>query len=242
MSIGERLMSFLVSAPETKTQASLGGRLLAFSESLGVSRYACLYLRRDGAGLKIHRAISNVPEDWQQTYLERGYHVSDPVFQGAMQSSACGYWTELASGVSATPRASEVMRFAGEIQMLDGFTSLVRTDSEATAIVMVSGRKLQTTPEARVALKSALHVFANEGQRMTAVPGLSGKQDAGVRLTPAQMRVLLLKAEGHTNASVARRLRRDTKTIETHISEILRRLDARNMNDAIRIAFRLQIL
>jgi DNA-binding CsgD family transcriptional regulator len=242
MSVDERLMSFLVSAPETKTQASLGGRLLAFAEPLGVSRYACLYLRKEGASLRIHRAISNVPRDWQQTYLERGYHVSDPVFRGAMGSSACGYWSELAADIPSTAKGSEVMRFAGAIQMNEGFTRLVRLDAGGMAIMMVSGRKVDTNSQARAALKSALHAFANEGFRMTAVPGLSGAEEGVIRLTPAQMRVLVLKAEGHTNAAAARRLQCDTKTIESHVSEIIRRLGARNMNDAVRIASLLKLL
>jgi LuxR family transcriptional activator of conjugal transfer of Ti plasmids len=242
MSIGEDLMRFLVSAPETKTQAALGARLLAFAAPLGVTRYGCLYLRRDISGLRIHRAISNVPRDWQQTYIERGYHAADPVFQGAMRTASCGYWSELSGAAPRNARASEVMRFAGEIQMKEGFTRLVQLDEGGTAIMMASGVRMRTGPEARAALKTALNVFANEGLRMTGAAGLSGEVEGQVKLTPAQLRVLILKAKGRTNAAVAAELKRNTKTVETHASEIIRRLGASNMNEAIRLAYRLKLL
>ena len=44
------------------------------------------------------------------------------------------------------------------------------------------------------------------------------------------------EVEGLSNKQVAQNLGRHEKTVECHVTEILRRLDARNMIDAIRIA------
>ncbi len=56
------------------------------------------------------------------------------------------------------------------------------------------------------------------------------------------VKVLLLRAEGHSNKLVAQQLGRNEKTVECHATEILSRLDARNMIDAIRIATKLKLI
>ena len=48
--------------------------------------------------------------------------------------------------------------------------------------------------------------------------------------------------EGLSNRQVAQTMGRHEKTVECHVTEILRRLEARNMIDAIRIATRLKLI
>jgi DNA-binding NarL/FixJ family response regulator len=45
-----------------------------------------------------------------------------------------------------------------------------------------------------------------------------------------------MRAEGLSNKDIAVMMSRKEKTVECHVTEILRRLEARNMIDAIRIA------
>ena len=51
-----------------------------------------------------------------------------------------------------------------------------------------------------------------------------------------------MRAEGLSNVEVAARTGTVAKTVESHVTQILRRLKARNMIDAIRIAKDLRIL
>ena len=81
--------------------------------------------------------------------------------------------------------------------------------------------------------------FANEGARMLKMSdeGILA-EDQGPRrdLSRTQLKVLLMRSEGLSNKQVAQALGRHEKTVECHVTEILRRLEARNMIDAIRIA------
>jgi DNA-binding NarL/FixJ family response regulator len=64
-----------------------------------------------------------------------------------------------------------------------------------------------------------------------------GETPAGeTLLSRTQLRVLLMRAEGLSNRDIANQMARKEKTVECHVTEILRRLEARNMIDAIRIA------
>jgi len=56
------------------------------------------------------------------------------------------------------------------------------------------------------------------------------------RLTPRQLEILLLLAEGLRNAEIAERLSTTPKTVEHHITAILAKLGARSRSEAARIA------
>ena len=51
-----------------------------------------------------------------------------------------------------------------------------------------------------------------------------------------------MRSEGLSNKQVAQAMGRHEKTVECHVTEILRRLDARNMIDAIRIATKMKLI
>ena len=77
----------------------LGGGLLSVLETIGASRFACLYLRRENGQTVIDQSISNLPAAWLKLYLERGYDATDPVFQGVVRGGTYGYWDELTRGL-----------------------------------------------------------------------------------------------------------------------------------------------
>lgn len=245
MMLAERVLAFAAQAPELQTRKALGASLMTLIESIGASRYACLYLRREGGSLVIDKAISNLPRLWQELYLERGYDAADPVFQGVVRGGTYGYWNELTSSVVMTKAGREVMSVAREFDMHDGFTKRVMLDGGGTAVMMVAGIELVRHPRARAVLRMAFDVFANEGARMLKMSseGVTEEEDSSIQeLSKTQLKVLLMRSEGLSNKQVAQAMGRHEKTVECHVTEILRRLDARNMIDAIRIATKLKLI
>lgn len=237
--LAERVLAFAAQAPELQTRKALGSSLMTLIESVGATRYACIYLRRENGALAIDRSISNLPRLWNELYLERGYDATDPIFQGVVRGGAYGYWNELTSSMVLSKQNKEVMGTAREFDMRDGFTKRVTLDTGGSAVMMVAGLELTRSAHARAALRMAFDVFANEGARMLkmASDDASG-EDAQPRqnLSRTQLKVLLMRSEGLSNKQVALALGRHEKTVECHVTEILRRLEARNMIDAIRIA------
>ena len=61
-------------------------------------------------------------------------------------------------------------------------------------------------------------------------------------LSKTQLKVLMMRAEGMSNKQVALTMKRHEKTVECHVTEVLRRLEARNMIDAIRIATKRKLI
>jgi DNA-binding NarL/FixJ family response regulator len=57
------------------------------------------------------------------------------------------------------------------------------------------------------------------------------------KLTPREHEILLLAAEGHTNAAIAHRLSISSRTVEGHRARGMRRMGLRTQTDLIRYAF-----
>jgi DNA-binding NarL/FixJ family response regulator len=244
ISLAERILTFANQAPQMPNKKALGNSLLNLIESLGAARYACLYLRREPGGYVIDRSIANVPQVFQQAYLQRGYDSSDPIFQGAVRAGACGFWSEQIRHLDLDADAREVMGVASEHNMKEGFTKRVMLDNGGIAVMMAAGEDMARGDRARAALRMAFDIFANEGARLLKLsnePRLDAMEGDNV-LSRTQMRVLLMRAEGMSNRDIAGLMQRREKTVECHVTEILRRLEARNMIDAIRIATRHKLI
>ena len=248
MSLAERTLAFAAQAPDLQTRKQLGTGLVSVLEEVGATRYACLYLRRQNGEVVIDRSISNLPRTWLELYLERGYDAADRVFQGVVRGGTYGYWDELTRGLVLDRSGREVMVAAREFEMSDGFTKRVTLDGGGVAVVMAAGEELKRNPTARAALRMTFDVFANEGARMIKTPatgrgGPTEEEDSDrPELSKTQLKVLLMRSEGMSNKQVAVAMSRHEKTVECHVTEVLRRLQARNMIDAIRIATKLKLI
>lgn len=75
------------------------------------------------------------------------------------------------------------------------------------------------------------HLVADYRRQATAGPGPAG-------LTRRQQEVLRLIAEGHGTKSIARRLGISVKTVETHRSQLMERLDIHEVAGLVRYAIR----
>lgn len=242
--LAERTLAFAAQAPELQTKKALQNGLLSVLEAVGATNFACLYLRRDNGAVVIDKSISNLPRGWQELYLERGYDAADPVFQGVVRGGTCGYWDELTRGLILGRSGREVMGEARRFEMREGFTKRVALEGGGMAVVMAAGPALLRSSNARAAMRMSFDIFANEGVRMMKSAldtGHSGNSSLP-GLSRTQQKVLAMRAEGLTNKQVAMHLGRHEKTVECHVTEILRRLGARNMIDAIRIATKLKLI
>jgi DNA-binding NarL/FixJ family response regulator len=61
-------------------------------------------------------------------------------------------------------------------------------------------------------------------------------------LTTKEWEILALLAHGSSNAQLARRLHRSTKTIDHHVSAILEKLGVRSRTEAVAAAFALGVI
>lgn len=242
MSLGDHLLTFTLRAAQATSRKLLSKDLLDFLKHVGGEWFVCTYLRREMHGFTIERSIGNLPQGFQEAYLERGYEACDPVFHLLVRGGGHGYWHEFLRRAPLTRKQQEVMDHAREWGMATGFTRRVMLDHGGMVIMMISGRRLQESPEVAAALRHACEVFANEGLRMLNTASLRAPELTPAKLSPKQLQVLALRASGLSNQDVAGQLATTTKTVESHVTEVIKRLKAKNMIDAVQIGQRMRLI
>jgi DNA-binding CsgD family transcriptional regulator len=73
-------------------------------------------------------------------------------------------------------------------------------------------------------------------------PGQAPQADVEVPLTPRELEVLALLAEGASNKMIARRLGISVHTAKFHVSSLIDKLDAVGRTDAVTHAARLGVI
>ena len=77
-----------------------------------------------------------------------------------------------------------------------------------------------------------------------AMPGTSrtGDSPRGVRLTPTEVKVLSLIAQGHSSQEAADRMVVSKRTVDFHLANIYQKLQVNNRVQALRAATRLGLI
>jgi DNA-binding CsgD family transcriptional regulator/tetratricopeptide (TPR) repeat protein len=116
--------------------------------------------------------------------------------------------------------------------------ALLDGDEAAQREALTIFERLGATPAAEIARKRLRQGGARglpRGPRPATVANPAG-------LTPRQLEVLLLLAEGLSNPQIAARLSTSLKTVEHHVSMVLAKLPARSRAEAARLAVQLGLL
>jgi DNA-binding NarL/FixJ family response regulator len=74
------------------------------------------------------------------------------------------------------------------------------------------------------------------------VQRVGGEETVLERLTPRQREILQLIAEGHTTKAIAQRLGLSVKTVETHRTQMMERLDIHDVASLVRYAIRMGVV
>ncbi|MBI1339279.1 hypothetical protein GC169_03585 [bacterium] len=241
MTEAQRTFEFAMNASTIPSRASLTAAFQRLVEPIGGRGFAALFMSGAGHDARIISTVDKLPPGWAGTYLTNDFESDDAVFQSALRRGVRGYWDEHVASISLHRSAERVMGATREFGLRDGYTSRVLLDDGGVAVAMVYGEQLDRSPKARTLLHWGAHIFANRGAALAAwrlKPKRAAVERvrAGPELTEKQLQVLLLRAKGASNKSVAEQLQVTEKTVEAHVNAIMTRLGARNMIDAVRIA------
>jgi DNA-binding CsgD family transcriptional regulator len=79
-----------------ETQEDLSGLLRDIGNLFSYDYATCVYGGMEGAGIKVpyHTLNINFPDEWVNLYVERKYHLDDPIFKKHFQDFAVQYWED----------------------------------------------------------------------------------------------------------------------------------------------------
>jgi DNA-binding CsgD family transcriptional regulator len=124
------------------------------------------------------------------------------------------------------PPAREPLRLAIHV------SDAVLADRIASALAGIGGIELVAQGEASDAV-----IVADDGAAIP--PAIEGGE---VALTPRELEVLALLAEGASNKAIARRLGISAHTAKFHVASLIDKLDAVSRTDAVAHAARLGVI
>jgi len=120
---------------------------------------------------------------------------------------------------------------------------LLPTIRPATPLIVVAGAlDAQTVVDCLKAGAEDYVLKGNLSRLRSAIDAALAVRRPLERLSPRQLEVLWLLAQGYSTREIARRLKLSVKTIETHRAEAMKRLDIHEIAGLVRYAVRVRLI
>jgi DNA-binding CsgD family transcriptional regulator len=205
--------------------------------------------RRGADRLRLHPSVGLFAGDLVEAYVRAGQREDAALLVSQLEARAGGsLWLSIvaARGRGLLAPQSEVRaRFDAALRLHDGLPM----PFERARTLLALGerlRRVRARADARGPLKEALETFERLGarswvERARAELRATGEQQArrtetaAEQLTPHELQVAVLVAQGMTNREAAAALFLSPKTIEYHLGQIYRKLDVRGRSQLARL-------
>lgn len=195
----------------------------------------------DSSRYDIHRInafkmVTGFPEEWEARYAKKDYYLNDNVAHTAFLKSGLIYWPDYIKipslGDERNNKSALIMDEAASMGLKDGYLYSLRGNlsTEAT-IISLAGKKIKRTERSRKILE---YVTPHLGLAVKRII-LSREAVLPTRLTPRETEILSWTAAGKTAWEISQILTISQRTVEFHMGNVLKKLDAVNACQAVAI-------
>lgn len=176
------------------------------------------------------------PAGWHERYLEREYLAVDPIIQRIRRSQVPFEWRDVRCEREQQADAWDMMMEAAEFRLSAGFNVPVQTVNGEIGTVMFGGDRYDASP---AMLKALIVVGIYAHIRAMEIMGERPKPNTwDPKLSPRELEVLKWSSHGKNSQQIADRLTISLPTVETHLANAYRKLNASNKVEAVAIALR----
>lgn len=182
------------------------------------------------------RMVTGFPEAWEIRYNEKDYYLNDNIAYAAFHKRGLIYWSDYISikGLSDTrnEESKKIMQEAASLGLSDGwlFSSSGRRGSEF-AFLSLAGEKIENTQRNQRILAYLSPHLTRALKKI-----VLGQMEKPPKLTAREAEVLSWTAVGKTAWEVSKILNISRRTVEFHIGNVLKKLDAVNSHQAVATA------
>lgn len=236
------IFSFISSAGDAESADALLGAFEAMIAGYGLHYYKVSKppARSGDAGRVL---ACRLPPGWQAIYDERKYARIDPVRKKLANAQHPFRWSEAVADARPDPhyrRMESVLAEAAEYGLQDGHAFPVHGRKGLHGTVVVSGPGGELSDGQVILLDTAARVL------FWRLLDLNGEADEtadpahmpDTTMTRREMDVLFLLADGMTSHEIARTLEISNHTVDWYINGIQEKMNARNRQHVVAIAFR----
>lgn len=234
------LLQFLAQAEETRTTDELMEALETLLREEEIAHYALMRIPMISETSMFRILRSQMPEDWIDFYMARGYNLIDPVLRHLPHAQGAYSFTEAERAFEKDSQRRSIERLAEDrlrFGIYDGYFFPVFSHRGLTgAVVLFGARQTFSTPHlhlASAAMNRLFWRFMNLSDFPTTNAG--GRT---ISMTRREKEVLSLLAEGLTSNEIARELAISNHTVDWYVNGLQEKLEARNRQHAVSLAFR----
>ncbi len=178
----------------------------------------------------------NASEDFVRHYLREGLYVHDPVFALARRSNRPFRWREATD--HATPAQAKTVAAFHAAGFTHGLAVPVDRVGGVMGIATLGrGSDFELSPEALIEIEIVTRTFFAVCDRLRAASGAEA-----ITLSPREMDVLSLVAEGKTNWETGQILGLSEYSIRDHMKTLSRRLQTTNRTHTVVRAMQLGLI
>lgn len=243
MDVGARALDFIERIEPLNTADDILNALLGIITEFGLTSFCISGLPEPGESLREYVLLSGWPTAWLERYIRQDYVHVDPVIRQLRRTVTPFKWDEAAYDRDNEPGAHRVMTEATEFRMNSGLTVPIYSVSGFQACVTYgSAERKVDLPSRSVAALHLISIYAHNKTRDIMVGNGNRAAKRATGLSAREIEVLKWMAAGKTNWEIARILGVAERTVEFHVSQALRRLNAVTRTQAVAEAFRARIL
>jgi len=204
---------------------------------------ALLALLNDHPTLKLeakHGYIKNYPEDWVKHYLAQGYDAIDPIRSLAFVKTGAFTWDEIITSKTLSKKQIQMFNEAEDAHLYNGIGVALRGGGGAIAGLGIAST-IKDTDTSRFTLDK-VNLMAN--QFYTCFWRLMEQKPIAdtVTLNIRESEILKWTARGYTKTDIGERLNISFHTVDYHIRNVMKKLDAKNITSAVVIALNLGLI
>lgn len=222
----ESVVDFLALIDEMKT-------LVSFTHIRSVFGDRREYSARKMDGFQM---LTRFPAEWEARYNEKDYFLYDKIAQTAFYTGGLHHWSDCTqrqyADEASNRKSGKIMHEATEFGLHEGWLySMQCRRSTEWSVISCAARKCGRDTRSRSILKHLAPYLCLALQR-AAVKNSKVK----ARLSPKEYEVLSWTAHGKTAWETSAIMKISRRTVEFHMGNILKKLDAINSQQAIAIA------
>jgi LuxR family transcriptional regulator len=242
------IVQLLVLVDESRDQDELAARLESLLSAYGFQFY----------GVRLHRyphhlsdltetdMLSNWPAAWRQIYVSRKYPLIDPNIRMLGMVQRPFRWRDAVLALKSDPhrqRMERMMQEAGRYGLHDGYLFPIHGRNGLLGWMGIGGKAVDLSPtETALFDAAAKRVF----WRLLELRGIAQNVEMAQRLesplTRREMEVILHLADGLTSNEIAKTLEISNHTVDWYINGLQEKLNAKNRQHVVAIAFRLGLV
>lgn len=199
----------------------------------------CWFAHLSACGSEVN-TISNYPRPWQILYHAEGYADLDPVVMAAINANHVFAWDEAMLSLDANHQQRRFLAAAREFGIRAGTSIPVVAGFQRTSLFTLA------TSQRYGGCAISCPALAATVATLVDVHALRCRVDEpphqGVRLTAREKTCLNWAARGNKDAETARILGKTERTVEFHLRNARRKLEAENRTHAVALAIRQGII